>query len=353
MSYLLRQLDREVVDIAATAWSMIYGECTHLLRQLGGAAMGQLLRIGHHTGIEGPIELATEAFLATSDFTNTTRRVYRRTLIALADDLEQGIRVHEISQAEIRQHLKYRYGTATPATYNRNLATLRSFFDWCIDYERTDKNPATNIKNRKKRRSTAAERQARPISYEELDALWSDDTHDRRDRCYWAMLYDTAARANELLLINIEDLDLANKEAIVIGKGGNAEHVNWSSLTARRLPSVIAKRTKGPLFIANRRPVRAPADDDLCPTTSRARLSYRRAAELFKNATAQPDGSHHTLHQLRHSRLTHLAAEGESAPMLKAKSRHTSLRSLEPYVNPSRQDVRDMTNRHDPNRRRR
>jgi len=58
------------------------------------------------------------------------------------------------------------------------------------------------------------------------------------------------------------------------------------------------------------------------------------------------------LHQLRHSRLTHLAAGGESAPMLKAKSRHTSLRSLEPYINPSRQDVKDMTNRHDPNRRR-
>jgi len=314
--------------------------------------MGQLLRIGHHTGIEGPIELATEAFLATSDFTNATRGVYRRTLMALADDLEQGIRVHEVSQAELRQHLKDRYGDATPATYNRNLATFRSFFAWCIEYERTDKNPASKIKIRKNRRTTAAERQARPISYGELESLWSNNDHDRRDRCYWAMLYDTAARANELLLINIEDLDLANKEAIVIGKGGSAENISWSSLTARRLPGLIAKRTKGPLFISNRRPVRAPAEDDLCSTTGHARLSYRRAAELFKGATTKPDGSHYTLHQLRHSRLTHLAAGGESAPMLKAKSRHTSLRSLEPYINPSRQDVKDMTNRHDPNRRR-
>lgn len=315
--------------------------------------MGELLRIGDHTGIEGSIELATDAFLATSDFTNATRGVYRRTLLALADDLEQGIGVHEISQAELRRHLKDRYGEATPATYNRNLATFRSFFDWCIEYDRTDKNPATKIKIRKNRRSTAAERQARPISYDELEALWSAEAHDRRDRCYWAMLYDTAARANELLLINIEDLDLANKEAVVIGKGGNAEHISWSSLTARRLPGVIAKRRKGPLFISNRRPVRAPAEGDLCPTTGRARLSYRRAAELFKDATTNRDGSHYTLHQLRHSRLTHLAARGESAPMLKAKSRHTSLRSLEPYINPSRQDVKDMTNRHDPNRRRR
>lgn len=315
--------------------------------------MGQLLRIGHHTRIEGPIELATETFLATSDFTDATRVVYHRTLQALADDLEYGIRVHEITKADLTRHLKDRYGNVTPATFNRNLATFRSFFDWCIEYGRTDTNPAAKIKHRKKRRSTATERQARPISYQELDALWSDDSHDRRDRCYWAMLYDTAARANELLLINIEDLDLANKEAVVIGKGGNAEHINWSSLTARRLPSVIAKRTHGPLFIANRLPTRTPAEDDICPTTGRARLSYRRAAELFKAATMKPDGTHYTLHQLRHSRLTHLAAGGETAPMLKAKSRHTSLRSLETYINPSRQDVKDMTNRHDPNRRRR
>ncbi len=314
--------------------------------------MGQLVHLGHHNGVEGPIEAATETFLVTSDFTDATRHVYARTLQALADDLEHGIRVNEISQAALTRHLKDRYGTATPATFNRNLATFRSFFDWCIEHGGADTSPATKIKARKNRRTTAAERQARPITYQQLEAFWSNDAYDCRDRCYWAMLYDTAARANELLLLNIEDLDLANKEAIVIGKGGNAEHVNWSSLTARRLPNVIAKRSSGPLFISNRLPTRTPAEHDLCPTTGRARLSYRRAAELFKTATTKPDGSHYTLHQLRHSRLTHLAANGETAPMLKAKSRHTSLRSLDTYINPSRQDIKDMTNRHDPNRRR-
>jgi len=315
--------------------------------------MGQIHRIGDHTRTESTLEAEIETFLATSDFTDATRAVYRRTLLTLADDLEQGIGIRPISKAVLIGHLKDRYGNATPATFNRNLATFRSFFDWCIENDRADANPTAKIRGRKKRRSKTAERQARPISYNELETLWSNENHDRRDRCYWAMLYDTAARANELLLLNIEDLDLANKEAIVVGKGGNAEHVNWSSLTARRLPHVINGRSHGPLFISSRRPVRPPALDDLCPTTGRARLSYRRAAELFKAASMSDNGTYSTLHQLRHSRLTHLAAAGESAPMLKAKSRHTSLRSLELYVNPSRLDVREMTNRHDPNRRRR
>ena len=62
------------------------------------------------------------------------------------------------------------------------------------------------------------------------------------------MAYDTAARANELLNLNVEDLDLANKQAVVIGKGGNAELVFWTSVTARLLPRLIEGRQRGPLF---------------------------------------------------------------------------------------------------------
>ena len=43
---------------------------------------------------------------------------------------------------------------------------------------------------------------------------------------------------------------------------------------------------------------------------------------------------------------------GEDVTMIKAKSRHRSLRSLERYVKPGPNAIRDLTNRHDPNRRR-
>ncbi|MEV5834630.1 tyrosine-type recombinase/integrase [Nocardia sp. NPDC052112] len=39
-----------------------------------------------------------------------------------------------------------------------------------------------------------------------------------------------------------------------------------------------------------------------------------------------------TLHQLRHSRLTHAAEQGASTPMLMALSGHTSVRSLTKYA---------------------
>jgi len=68
---------------------------------------------------------------------------------------------------------------------------------------------------------------------------------------------------------------------------------------------------------------------DRCPLTGRARLSYRRAAELF--SAASPNS---TLHQLRHSALTHAAEDGTNTPILLARSRHASVRSLERYARP-------------------
>ena len=58
--------------------------------------------------------------------------------------------------------------------------------------------------------------------------------------------------------------------------------------------------------------------------TGHGRLSYRQAEALFHAA------SHGwTLHQLRHSALTHLAEANVALPLLMAKSRHVSLRSLQ------------------------
>jgi len=74
---------------------------------------------------------------------------------------------------------------------------------------------------------------------------------------------------------------------------------------------------------------------------------YRRAAEEFTVATGW------TLHRLRHSALTHLAEDGVDVALLKAKSRHRSLRSLERYVRPSEASVAKLTADHDPLRRRR
>jgi hypothetical protein len=89
-----------------------------------------------------------------------------------------------------------------------------------------------------------------------------------------------------------------------------------------------------------------PAGLDLDPASGRTRLSYRRAAELFRVRTGW------TLHQLRHSALTHAAEDGTNLPLLLARSRHASVRSLERYARPGPEAVARHLAETDPARRR-
>ena len=101
---------------------------------------------------------------------------------------------------------------------------------------------------------------------------------------------------------------------------------------------MLAGRRAGPLFLTDRRARPSVTTLDVDPTTGRARPSYRRAAELFDAHTAGISGGPFTLHQLRHSALTHAAEDGASTPMLMKMSAHTSVRSLAKYARPSAEE---------------
>src|SRR5260370_32811837 len=106
------------------------------------------------------------------------------------------------------------------------------------------------------------------------------------------MLYETAARASEVLALDIEDLDLAARRAAVRSKGGNTEYVYWASGTAWLLPRLLAGRDSGPVFLSHRRPgpARRPAAAELCPRSGRARLGYDRARVLLDRYTSPAPG---------------------------------------------------------------
>jgi integrase/recombinase XerD len=125
--------------------------------------------------------------------------------------------------------------------------------------------------------------------------------------------------------------------------------LHFPTASARLLPKIINARTSGPLFLSETAPasVRAPAASDRDPATGRARLSYRRAAEIFSDSAPG-----RTLHQLRHSAITYLAEAGVPLPLLMAKSRHVSLRTLQRYARPSVDAVARLTAENDPARRR-
>ncbi|MFE1029971.1 hypothetical protein ACFW5I_36480 [Streptomyces sp. NPDC058818] len=156
-----------------------------------------------------------------------------------------------------------------------------------------------------------------------------------------------------------EDLYPQDKRGRITAKGGAAEWIHWQSGTAQLLPRLVARRTRGPLFLTDRKAPAGTPTLDVCPETGRVRLSYRRAEEIFEENTqlpasplASPDDIEDlggwTLHRLRHSALTHDSEDGTSTPMLLARSRHASVRSLEWYARPGVDSVARHVAERDP-----
>jgi site-specific recombinase XerC len=187
--------------------------------------------------------------------TKTTRDSHAETLAWLT--APAGDRSAAALTPEDYAEVMNRWDTAAAATWNRHLSALTSFTTWAGRQEILATNPGRRLERRK-----PARRGDRSIPRTRLDKLLTDDGHGLRERVLWRMLYETAARAEELLSLNVEDLDLEFRRGRVTSKGGATEYVHWATGTARLLPRLLRGRTTGPLFLADRR---SPPQDHAPP----------------------------------------------------------------------------------------
>lgn len=287
------------------------------------------------------LQTAVAQFFDDRDLASTTRRVYRTVYTSLLEYCGPKLSVAALTSEQLRDFLDSRWASASPKTYNARVATLQSLIRYC----RRQGWLTTDLTAPLERHRVPRD-ESRAIVYEDIEALWLREDIALREKLLWHLLYATAARASEVLSLNIEDLDLPRKRATIIAKGGHQETIIWDAATARLLRRYIAGRKRGPVFVTTGRPNVVPAELDSSPD-GRARLSYQRAWALFHEAS----GRRWTLHQLRHSALTHLGEKGVAAPLLMAKSRHRDLRTLARYVQPGVEAVARLTAEHDRARR--
>jgi len=310
--------------------------------------VGTVRRISRH--VEPPtVSEAIAAYLATLDHPETagTRRVYASTLRQLREHLgaETPVAVLDTPAAAktLTAWFADRWSDHAPATFNRNLDAIRSLLGYWRDQDWLAGDPTRALRRRRR-----APDRTKALSKSDIEALLAREDLGLRERVLWRLLYETAARAGEVLALDVTDLDLRNRCAKVRRKGNAADVIVWQTGTARVLPRLLRGRTAGPVFLTDRRARVELPPPDLDPATGRARLSYRRAAELFTRATGGA-----TLHQLRHSALTHAAEDGANTSTLLSYSGHTSVASLARYARVSPEALGRWQARRDPAARRR
>jgi integrase len=144
-----------------------------------------------------------------------------------------------------------------------------------------------------------------------LDKLFTDDRYGLRERVLWRMLYETAARAEELLSLNVEDLDLEFRRGRVTSKGGAIEYVHWATGTARLLPRLLRGRTSGPVFLVGRR---APVSGSRAlPRWTSARRSDAAGCPTRAPSTCSSRPPPPTTRTVRDGRSTSFSSAGTSS----------------------------------------
>ncbi len=209
---------------------------------------------------------AVEAFFSDKQLSPNSRRAYSQALHAVGEELGWDLSLDQLDSRKLLDVFQKCWGSAQPATWNTRFTAVRSFVSYCQRNVWLQADPMVLIDRRRAPRD-----QTKAISYQDLEALWSRRDIHLREKTLWRMLYETAARAGEILTLNIEDLDLPRKRAVITGKGGHKEYVFWASGAARLLSRCLSGRRRGPVFLTHRRPNVIPARGDECPINNRGR----------------------------------------------------------------------------------
>ncbi len=178
---------------------------------------------------------------------------------------------------------------------NRELSALRGAIGWWQDLGWISGDPTAGLRHQRPDQRTP------PLDAGQLAALFRLPA-GLREQAFWRLLHDLGVPAARVLALDAGQLDL-DRHRCRRAAGGDAvtapARLSWSAPTGQLLRWLLAGRTWGPVFVTGRRTA-ARAAADVCRPTGQARLSYRRAAEIFTGATRplDPAGRGWTLHQL-------------------------------------------------------
>lgn len=159
-----------------------------------------------------------------------------------------------IDTDDVRNYLMHYQETRSvgKVTMDNIRRILSSFFNWLEDEGHILKSPVRRIHKMKLGRTVKE-----VFSDEELEIL-RDSCDKPRDLIIVEMLYSTGMRVGELVKLNISDVDLNERECIVLGKGNCERQVYFDARTKLHLQSYLNSRDDDneALFVSLKKPYR-------------------------------------------------------------------------------------------------
>jgi integrase/recombinase XerC len=250
----------------------------------------------------------------------------------------------QLQVLEIREWLANLYNRAggTPLTtvsIRRKLAAVRSLFKFLSRQGLIPMNPARLVRTPKAPKTLPDVMTAEQVNGL-IDTVAADKferAHPARDRAIFEFLYGCGIRVSELVGLNLEDIDRAERWIRVRGKGKKERQVPFASKAAEALESYLAARHA------------VPQEPALFLNHRGKRLTRRGLGGIVKlyGILVNGDSSIHP-HSFRHAYATHLLADGADLRAIQELLGHARLSTTQKYTQVSLTDLMEVYDRAHP-----
>ena len=236
-----------------------------------------------------------------------------------------GISLEKIDPLVIRSFLSVLFQKNNPASIARKLSTLRSFFQFWVKRGRISQNPARAIHSPK-----IPKKLPRFLNKDEIFGLLDMEGDDafkcRRDLSILELLYSCGLRVSELVGVDLDQIDLANRLVRVLGKGEKERIVFFHEALMKPLREYgIDKR-------------------GLILRSERGGLYTGRTIEQIVKQSCKKAGitKRVTPHTFRHSFATHLLEAGADIRHIQKLLGHANLQTTQIYTHVANRDIKRL-----------
>ena len=275
--------------------------------------------------MEKQIKLFLEFLENDKKLSENTLQSYRRDIIQFEEYLDnQRLVYSKIKKKDIKEYIDYlkKIGKKT-STISRNLASIRSFYQYQVRVKKVKKDPTDGIQSPKIEKKAPS-----VLTSDEVELLLEQpkdvDLKGMRDKAMLEFAYATGMRVTEIISLNIDDVNLEDSY-VVCKNGSKSRNIPIGTISMKALEE----------YIKEARPYLIKTDNEksLFVNVNGKRLTrqgfwkiikyYKEQAHITKDITP---------HVLRHSFATHLLQNGADLKSIQMMLGHSDISSTQVYM---------------------
>ena len=285
--------------------------------------------------MEKHIHLFLEFLQDDKKLSNNTLQSYRRDIEQYRDYIQNNkINYLKVDGEDLQEYLKklQEMGKKT-STISRNLASIRSFYQFLLRIKKVKHDPTDGIQSPKVEKKAPS-----VLTSKEVELLLEQpkdvDLKGTRDKAMLEFAYATGMRVTEIISLDIDDVNL-NEGYVTCNSGKKQRTIPIGTMSLKALKE----------YIEEARPVIIKDENEkaLFVNTNGKRLTRQGFWKIIKYYKEQAHiAKDITPHVLRHSFATHLLQNGADLKSIQTMLGHSDISSTQVYVQFQDPELRDI-----------